>query len=373
MDEKVLKWVAGAFGILTAAVCISLFYLPGLQNKYFWAGRADSQGEAALTAEREAEEENVQEIADAKALEPETQVSGETGKVETDGSVGEGAQLVIDIPDGIRSNEVTVENDYWNRMVYVKFPGAGEDYFSKYHVKGSSDGINEITYYQQGQDGVLAFAVDRIYGVTQECDQTELYLALEDPKEAYDAVVVVDAGHGGSMPGTVHEGIYEKDIDLAIVLELKKLFDHSNQNIGVFYTRLDDTNPALDDRVGLANSLQADLFISIHNNSVSKNGDTQLQGTQVLYRSKDDSELNSKHFAQICLDHVIEALGSRNVGLLKGDTVRIIGQSQVPVALIEVGFMSNKEELEKLSSQEYQARAAEGIYAAVLQAIEEGY
>lgn len=98
-----------------------------------------------------------------------------------------------------------------------------------------------------------------------------------------------------------------------------------------------------------------------------------MNGTQVLYSESDDSELSSQRLAQICLDHVSSAFESTSIGLLPGDDIYIIRSSEVPVALVEVGFMTNADELAKLNSQEYQAKAAEGIYEAIKQAFEEGY
>ena len=126
-------------------------------------------------------------------------------------------------------------------------------------------------------------------------------------------------------------------------------------------------------RVELANLCDADLFISVHNNSSSSGNFSSLSGTQVMYSQSDDSELSSKKLAQICLDNVSDTLGSRKRGLLKGDNIYIIRSSEVPVALIEVGFMTNRDELENLVSEEYQQRAAQGIYNAVMEAFEEGY
>ena len=61
------------------------------------------------------------------------------------------------------------------------------------------------------------------------------------------------------------------------------------------------------------------------------------------------------------------------MGLLPGDEIYIIRTSNVPVALIEVGFMTNNTELQKLNSEEYQIQAAQGIYQAMKQAFQEGY
>ena len=180
----------------------------------------------------------------------------------------------------------------------------------------------------------------------------------------------IDAGHGGRAVGANKQGINEKDIDLAIVLKLKEIFDNSDQNIGVYYTRTDDSNPTFDQRVQLANKSDADLFISIHNNSTRSGRMSGTSGTQVMY---DETSEASRQFAQICLEEVTGRIGSRDKGLVEGDSIYIIRTSEVPVALIEVGFMTNKDELEKLNSDAYQRETAEGVYQAVLRAFEEGY
>ena len=73
------------------------------------------------------------------------------------------------------------------------------------------------------------------------------------------------------------------------------------------------------------------------------------------------------------LDNVCKSLESNKIGLLKGDHIYIIRNSQVPVGLVEVGFFTNREELDNLQDEEYQKKAAKGIYNAVMQAFKEGY
>ena len=137
----------------------------------------------------------------------------------------------------------------------------------------------------------------------------------------------------------------------------------------VYYTRTDDSNPSYDERAGLANKADADLFISIHNNSYSRS--SAIKGTEVIYNPADESEFSSKRLAEICLEEVTGELGSRNRGLIAGSDIHIMHRSKVPVALIEVGFMSNREELKLLNSEEYQDRAAKAVYKAIFRALEE--
>ena len=145
-----------------------------------------------------------------------------------------------------------------------------------------------------------------------------------------------------------------------------------NKKIGVYYTRVDDSNPSFDSRVDLANKADADLFISVHNNSTTGPGLSQVEGTQVMYDEKKPDK-DSKDFAQICLEEVTKSCGSVDKGLVAGNDIFIIRTAAVPVALIEVGFMTNEEELTKLNSNDYQKKVAEGIYQAILRAFEEGY
>ena len=225
-------------------------------------------------------------------------------------------------------------------------------------IMGSSNHIATLSYSSKGEDGVIEIVMDHVYELKTEYDSAYYYFDFLTPQEVYDKVVVIDAGHGGRAPGANKQGVNEKEIDLDIVLQLKKILDEDDHNIGVYYTRTDDSNPTFDQRVQLANKSDADLFISVHNNSTNSGRMSSANGTAVMYNESDESELGSKRLAQICLEEVTGQLQSRNRGL---------------VALIEVGFMTNQQELDLLRSEDYQKKAALGIYHAILRAFEEGY
>ena len=92
-----------------------------------------------------------------------------------------------------------------------------------------------------------------------------------------------------------------------------------------------------------------------------------------MYSESDDSKLSRKKLAKICLNAVSKSFDSYNRGLLEGDSIYIIRTSKVPVALIEVGFMTHYDGLDKLKSPKYQKKAAQGIYNAIMEAFEEEY
>ena len=146
------------------------------------------------------------------------------------------------------------------------------------------------------------------------------------------------------------------------------IFDESK--VKVFYTRTEDKHVPLKERSLLANALKADLFISIHNNSQGEEEFSEYNGTMVLF--SEGGLKDSKTLARKCLTHVLKNTGSKDQGLVQGDYVYIVRSSEVPVALIEVGFMTNEAELDRLSSVSYQKKVAKGVFDAIMEAFEEG-
>ena len=101
--------------------------------------------------------------------------------------------------------------------------------------------------------------------------------------------VVIDPGHGGKDPGCVGAVVYEKKINLAVALLLGNLIEQNHKDVKVVYTRKTDVFIPLDERANIANRNKADVFISIHTNSVKKN---YVTGTETYTLGLDRSEEN---------------------------------------------------------------------------------
>lgn len=360
MEEKLIQAVTAMVTALAVILAVALFYFPDMHIK--------AEEAAALKAQKQTELQ--EKMTGLEMLDYNT-----TNAQKNEDTDDFTQQLRLKLPDGVSSSEVTISNSYITQTITITIPKADEDYLYDYPMIGKSDHIDNLTYESHGGKGVLEISLDEVFELDSSFQGQYLYLDFLTPQELYDKVVVIDAGHGGNAPGAVKQGIYEKDIDLAIVMQLKAIFDADTEhNIGVYYTRTDDSNPAFEQRVGLANKSHADLFISIHNNSTKSGRFSSINGTAVMYdEQKEEQELGTKHLAQLCLEEVTGALGSSDKGLVPGNDIYIIRKSEVPVALIEVGFMTNQQELANLSSPDYQKKAATGIYQAILRAIEEGY
>lgn len=289
---------------------------------------------------------------------------------DTRDSVLKGHQIRLTLPQNVTSAGVDINNRYVDRTIAITINGIGKDYFNQYPMRGASNNIVDVTYDSENLVGTIEIELDTVREVKMTPEGEYIYLDFVDPHDIYDYVVVVDAGHGGNVPGASKMGVNEKDINLDIVLELKKLFDSSSVNIGVYYTRTTDTNPSFENRVGLANDSGADLFLSVHNNSTASGRMSSINGTEVMYEGGDMTG-RSKKFATICLQHLLDELGSKSKGTVVGDEVYIIRMSEVPVAVVEVGFMTNQKELNKLQEQEYQQQAARAMYDAIMEYLNE--
>ena len=109
--------------------------------------------------------------------------------------------------------------------------------------------------------------------------------------EAKDFVVVIDAGHGGHDPGALGRISKEKTINLNVALKLGKQIKRNCPDVKVVYTRERDVFIPLDRRAEIANNAKADLFISIHTNSVAGGKTVKGASTWTLGLAKSDANL----------------------------------------------------------------------------------
>lgn len=225
-------------------------------------------------------------------------------------------------------------------------------------------------------------------------------------------VVVIDPGHGGaSRPGAVRGGIKEKDINLAVSLELRRLLGEKLPELEIYLTREKDVELHADksadnlSRPKLANEKGADLFISIHANA---HDDKSVSGAEVIVLSLDNSTQGYTQRRTVAGegdDYIdignidrnslafIEALSllmnndpiNRTFGDIVGNKLRSIGRKyrgvkvypgrvwtvlyplRGPGIIVEIGFMSNSEELKYISSKAGQSKIAGAICDAIVE------
>ncbi len=275
--------------------------------------------------------------------------------------------------------QIKIKDNYMERKLIVMIDNLDEKIYDKQAVIFSREEINvdkiSLNYKFNEETlkycAVFEFTLDNVYVQTIYEDTEDFYIELKNPHEVYDKVIVVDAGHGGNDIGTAsnNKRFVEKDINLNVVLELKKLLDEDS-TYKVYYTRLNDKKVYLKPRLNLANEVDADLFLSVHCNGSEY---ISAKGTEGLYGSPKDTSgsFTSKQFAEICVEEVSAALKTRVRGVIKKEDIYIIGNSKVPVSLVELGFMSNNEDMEILSNKDNRTVAAMALYRAINRAFEE--
>ena len=218
---------------------------------------------------------------------------------------------------------------------------------------------------------------DKLYVPELFEDDENYYISLRRPKDVYNKILVVDIGHGGRDAGTFSgdRRIFEKDTVLDFGLKLKELFDKQD-DIKVYFTRLSDVYLYRRPRADLANGLDADFFLSIHNNNYTVMGMpinfNEVRGSEIHYNEKIKSKkVSSKRFATLILDNICKAINTKKRGVVEGSELYVLGHTVMPSALLEIGFLTNKDDLKIIQNNEKMDACAKAVYDAVLQAFKE--
>lgn len=223
--------------------------------------------------------------------------------------------------------------------------------------------------------------------------------------------IVIDAGHGGKDPGAHGSHSYEKNVALAIAKKLERLLKNNMQDVNVVMTRSTDRFVELNKRAGIANRLNANLFVSIHCNS-SPEGTAKrahkekgvmllvygfhrkeeqleaLRENASIYQEKDYKKnyagYNEKDptamivlntfmqkyrkqsilFGELLNDQFVSHDGRSSRGV-KEQGVLVLAHSAMPAVLVETGYINNSTEEKYLNSESGQDAIASSIYRAI--------
>ena len=174
--------------------------------------------------------------------------------------------------------------------------------------------------------------------------------------------IVVDAGHGGSEKGAIGcLGDEEKNINLKIANELKEIL--CLMGADVVMTRECDGNISLDDRIKIAREKCANIFVSIHLNSIPdiKFDVHKNKGTSVYYYNQ-----NSKDLAKLVEKSVVDKLETRNDGV-KTASFAVIRPTEYVGILVEVAYMTNPIDSVLYTKESFPRETAKAIADGVLE------
>lgn len=215
--------------------------------------------------------------------------------------------------------------------------------------------------------------------------------------------VVIDPGHGGIDPGAQFQEVQEADLMLSLARQLKETLLRNN-DFEVSLTRVDDSFVSLEERVRLANSAQADIFVSLHADAVTEgvargatvytlseeatdaasaalaarhNRDQVISGidltgaedavTDVLIDlARLENAPRSKELALSVVSGLENSLGQVNSKPYRKAGFSVLKAADIPSILIEAGFMSTDLDLQNLQNEAWQKRFAEGVRAGIM-------
>lgn len=231
------------------------------------------------------------------------------------------------------------------------------------------------------------------------------------PTEQKQAIrsIVIDAGHGGKDPGASGQFSHEKDIALAVALELGRIIQKNMPSVKVIYTRKSDVFVELYKRAKIANQAKADLFISLHCNAVPAAKRWQIKGTETyvmgIHKNAENLAVAKRENAAILkeanyqsnyqgfspssneshilfalnqqshlqsslrLAHKIEQQFSQRVkrhsrGVKQAGFV-VLAKTAMPSVLVELGFISHPQEEKFLNDALNQVYLASAIFRAI--------
>lgn len=278
--------------------------------------------------------------------------------------------------------------------------------------------VSRVEVDNKGQSSILGFKLkqkyvdkDMYYDSRLGQIVVSLFLPLNEDilkkinKQWGVNTIVLDAGHGGKDPGTVGRGsarIYEKDIVLDVVKRVGKILEEET-DINVVYTRDSDAFVPLWKRTEMANKVEGDLFLSFHVNACGSN---RVNGTEIYllrpgkaedairvakkensvikYESKSAQERyknykqnilanmvhtanmkDSEKIAKILNDTYKTELSQRSRGVKQAGFIVLIGAS-MPKLLIEMGYITNRQEASKLKKKWYREKIARATVKSII-------
>ncbi len=192
-------------------------------------------------------------------------------------------------------------------------------------------------------------------------------------------LVILDAGHGGYDPGAVGRDeddniiLKEKEVCLDIAKRVQKLLEESG--VSVIMTRStdtalgDDEAEDLNKRAEIANSTDASLFVSIHNNAFTT---SDPHGTCILYAglgTNTDYGITGKELAQNIQDYMLEYTGLFDRGIIERPGIAVLRKTKMPAVLIECAFISNPDDQKILASNDGRAKMSRAIYDGIIKSL----
>ena len=173
--------------------------------------------------------------------------------------------------------------------------------------------------------------------------------------------VVIDAGHGGEDYGAIRFNTNEKDLNLSLAKLVEK--NLKDKKIHTKMIRDKDFFVELAQRSETANNIKPDVFVSIHHNASLKD---EIKGIETHWWREDSIQLAEIVHKHLTKDKNLKEWNTPNRGLYKSQFY-VINHTEAPSILLELGFMSNEEELKRIKDKDVQEKEARAIADGIIE------
>ncbi|MFJ8102286.1 N-acetylmuramoyl-L-alanine amidase [Lysinibacillus sp. NPDC096212] len=204
----------------------------------------------------------------------------------------------------------------------------------------------QVTY--QGQKGYV--------------HKSYLKLLNQSGNPVKDRIIIIDPGHGGKDVGTHYDKIYEKDITLKVSTLVKDKLEAAGAK--VLMPRTGDTYSPPQKHVDFSHDNYGEIFVSIHVNSADS---TKAKGTETYYaKTPGDMYQEDIELATFVNNQIVKNVNMENRKVREKNYI-VVANTNIPAILVELGFLSNKEDRAKLTDDKYIELFAESIYKGILE------
>jgi len=214
--------------------------------------------------------------------------------------------------------------------------------------------LNYIDIYTEDDKKIIEFSTKKKLIFYPNTRDNEATITLID-ESSNSNLIFLDAGHGGVDSGATLDERLEKNITLAVVLKTYELL--TNEGYECYLVREADEYVGLNERIDIANLLNAAVYINVHANSYV---DHEVHGTLCMYK-------DYKQLARIVQRNIISITGAKDMGLIHTNEMLVTNKALIPSIILEMGFITNTMEWNQLIDDEYQNKIAEGLKNGIIE------
>lgn len=279
-----------------------------------------------------------------------------------DAGTSEG-MLSIPVQASVKAERVTVDNRYMSQEICVTIDGGDMDFYRSLTVNGDNSQVRGVSC-EPYEDGVLlTLSTNGVLECRSTLENETMVFSFSVPSEVYDLIVVIDPAGGGTESGVSYGGCREKEISLAVAKQVGEIL--TEEGIKLYLTRTEDSFVEHEERMRLAEQVDADIFLEI---GLSEDADeAQTYGISAYYNDRYFlPDFGNVEWADALVRNVTIASSNRARGLYPAQESSLDGLS-MPSARLDMGYVTNADERELLLQENYQKKLAQGIADAILE------